>query len=66
MGTLAFALLMGAGLPLARAMGLGRQTPGAWFAELWSLPHLYGAIGQVVFGAMPIIAIQLRNDGIRP
>lgn len=54
MGALAFALLMMAELALATA--LGGQTPGEWFAGLWPAPHLYGTLGQLAFGTMPVIA----------
>lgn len=53
MGALACALLILAELALATT--LGGQTPGEWFAALWAAPHLYGTLGQVAFGAMPVI-----------
>ncbi|MBX7501512.1 hypothetical protein K3181_08660 [Qipengyuania sp. YG27] len=56
MGALAFALLMGA--ELALATGPGGQTPGAWFAALWRAPHLYGTLGQVAFGLLPVVALR--------
>jgi hypothetical protein len=62
-GTLAFALLMGA--ELAMAMGLSGQTPGAWFAGLWHPPHLYGTLGQVAFGAMPVVTKWLQTYRVR-
>ena len=57
-GTLAFVLLMGA--ELALAMGLSGQMPGAWFAGLWHPPNLYGTLGQVAFGAMPVLVLAAR------
>ena len=52
MGALAFALLMGAELLLAT--GISGQSPATWFAGLWHAPHLYGTLGQLAFGMMPL------------
>lgn len=53
-GALAFAMLMGAELLLARMMT--GQSAGEWFAALWRVPHFYGTLGQVGFGVMPMVA----------
>lgn len=52
MGMIALTLLMMA--ELALAVGLGVQAPAAWFADLWQVPRLYGTLGQIAFGLLPL------------
>ena len=60
--TLASAAVMGASalsfLMLAEvilATSLSGQSAGEWFARLWQIPHLFGTLGQITFGAMPLL-----------
>ena len=53
MGACAFSFLMLAELVLASS--LSGQSAGAWFSGLWQIPHLFGTLGQLTFGAMPLL-----------
>ncbi|MDJ0978203.1 MAG: hypothetical protein QNI87_06685 [Erythrobacter sp.] len=58
MGALAFALLMLAEIALTAAMG---ASPAVWLASLTRPPHLYGFLGQLAFGAMPLVAVRVAG-----
>lgn len=53
MGALAFALLMAAEVALSTALGL---SVSLWISGLLSPPGLYGFLGQIAFGLMPVLA----------
>jgi hypothetical protein len=54
MGATAFATLMIAELGLA--VLLLDQTVVIWFGELFGIPGILGLLGQIGFGAMPVLA----------
>lgn len=56
MGAFAFVLLMVAEIALAAATG---GSPAAWFAGLTMPMGLYGFAGQVAFGLMPLMVVEL-------
>ncbi|MFL0354897.1 hypothetical protein ACI5KX_00340 [Erythrobacter sp. GH1-10] len=56
MGALAFALLMVAEIALTAVMG---GSPMAWLASLATPPGLFGFAGQVAFGLMPLMIVEL-------
>ncbi len=53
MGALAFALLMAAEVALSAALGLSVRL---WISGLLAPPGLYGFLGQIAFGLMPVLA----------
>lgn len=55
MGAFAFALLILAELTLATA--LSGITAREWFRQTWEVPRLYGALGQIAFGLMPLLLV---------
>lgn len=59
MGVFAFALLMAA--ELALAAGMGGEGASAWIASLTHPPGLYGFLGQIAFGLMPLFAVRKRS-----
>ena len=53
MGACAFSFLVLAELLLAAS--LSGQSASEWFARLWKVPQLFGRVGQITFGAMPLL-----------
>lgn len=54
MGCVSFVLLIAAELALATS--LGGLVANEWFVRLWQTPRLFGTMGQVAFGLMPLVA----------
>ena len=59
MGALAFALLILA--ELALATGLSGMTAREWLVEAWQVPGVYGTLGQILFGLIPLLLVVARQ-----
>ena len=60
MGACASSFLVLAELLLATS--LSGQSASEWFARLWKVPQLLGTVGQILFGAMPLLVAAMSGE----